>query len=125
MKTITTTMILVCVFLTSNSYSQIFIDDLNLNEQDVSIIGVEINRRYVSHVSLKIDYGQEQEKRSLGTFLPWMDISDKPNGERLIFHSKIHVINHLESNGWKLLDINSEARGESNARTTYYFRKKE
>ena len=120
MKAIKINLLLVFLFLACQSYSQIYIQDLNLNEvKDITYIEVYVNKSYFNNDEIyliNIDYGQNSSGSST--------ILDKPGGEIIDFRSKIHVINYFEKNGWRLTDINSESQDHSNAKTFYYFKKK-
>jgi len=137
MKALKSYLVVAGLFLSSFSYSQIYIqdinqlkEDINLNEiEDLTFIKVFISGRFREAYAGKtykiyIDYGQNLYDDSQWGSKYNVTFLNKSNGNIVDFNSTIHIINYFEKNGWSLFDINSEARGDAVAQTSYYFKKK-
>jgi len=130
MTTFRTFLLLVFILCTSKSYSQIYVQDVNINElEDVSLIEVFITGQFNKKVTkisyrINVDYGQAPTAVLYASDTHLATILDSPGGKNVNFNSKMHVLNYFENNGWELIFINSEGRNDRDAKTSFFFKKK-
>ena len=106
------------IFITSLVFSQVYVEDVNINELDIKycqLIGYRKNF-LGKKIIINVDYGQEF------TFLKLQLIKDK-DGNTIIFNSIIDALNFMEKNGWEYL--NNYAVPYGNSYIYYYLLQKE
>ena len=84
------------LFLTQLTYSQVFVEDVNINDLDieyVQLVGVNTSMFGVK-IKVYVDYGQEAK-------LMKADAIKDASGNTIKFHSMIHALNFMNENGWK------------------------
>ena len=84
------------LFLTQLTYSQVFVEDVNINDLDieyVQLVGVNTSMFGVK-IKVYVDYGQEAK-------LMKADAIKGASGNTMKFNSMIHALNFMNENGWK------------------------
>ncbi|MCF6306729.1 MAG: hypothetical protein L3J09_02115 [Flavobacteriaceae bacterium] len=84
------------MFITHLSYSQVFVQDVNINDLDieyVQLVGVNTSMFGVK-IKVFVDYGQEAK-------LMKADAIKNATGKTMKFNSMIHALNFMNDNGWK------------------------
>jgi len=103
-----TIIILAISILSFSASSQVYVNGININDTDTQYCSFEGGNGKVS-----LDYGQHN------IFLANDRLITDSSGKPLRFNSKIDVMNHLEKNGWQLLEIVSDT-----SRASFYFKKR-
>ena len=107
------------IFLTQFVFSQVIVDDTNINELDieyVQLIGINTSMFGVK-IKVYVDYGQEAKLMKADA------IKDK-NGNTIKFNSMIHALNFMEENGWKYINY-TESMFSNKLRYSYLLENKE
>ncbi len=89
-------LIIAISFFTHLSFSQVFVQDVNINELDieyVQLVGVNTSMFGVK-IKVYVDYGQEAK-------LMKADAIKDATGKTIKFNSMIHALNFMNENGWK------------------------
>jgi len=110
--------ILVMCFVVQFSYSQVFVEDVNINELDikyVQLVGVNTSMFGVKF-KVFVDYGQKAKMMKAD------GIKDS-KGETLKFNTMIDALNFMHSNGWKYINY-TEAVFSGKIRYVYLLEKK-
>lgn len=101
---------IILLFVTfSTVYSQVYVNNQNVNEMDLQYIAIEINTwntfQSEKNMFFLVDYGQENPFLSRKTsFLMESNKSD----QRKVFNSCIEVLNWFYKKGWKVLEYTPE-----------------
>lgn len=104
--------ILIAILMIIPAKAQVIVDDVNINELDITVCEMVAYVKFMSmksKVNLIIDYGQENGQYSGVT---------GPDGKPVTFNGAIDGINFMEKNGWKLDRVFSQA--ESGGSSTHY-----
>lgn len=114
---ITFTILAIFVSL-SNSFSQVMVGDVNINDRKINVIEVLVEGRFQSEsVTVSVDYGQGGKNKN-------QQIINPTSSKEMKFNSSADLINYLENNSWKHYDTQIITKG-SNVMFYYYFRKQE
>ncbi len=87
------------VFLTSFSFSQVYVNKININNLP-NVNFCEMNGFNLTG-KVSLDYGQKR------IFLKREYITDR-KGNALIFNSKMHLVNFMFKNGWELYKYSTD-----------------
>lgn len=107
------------MFLTQYTFSQVFVEDVNINELDieyVQLVGVNTSMFGVK-IKVFVDYGQEAK-------LMKADAIRDASGKTMKFNSMIHALNFMNENGWKYTNY-TETIVSSKLRYVYLLENKE
>ena len=110
---------LTIAFFTQTIFSQVFVEDQNINELDikyVQLIGVNTSMFGVK-IKVFVDYGQSAK------FMKADGIKDV-TGKVVKFNSMIHALNFMNQNGWSFVNY-TEAIFSGKLRYVYLLGKKE
>ncbi len=110
---------LAIVFSTQFVFSQVFVDDQNINELDikyVQLIGVNTSMFGVK-IKVFVDYGQKAK------FMKADGIKDA-TGTVIKFNSMIAALNFMNNNGWSFVNY-TEAMFSGKLRYVYLLEKRE
>jgi len=105
------------VLCTQLSYSQVFVEDQNINELDiryVQLVGVNTSM-FGKKMKIYVDYGQKAK-------FMIADGIKSTNGEKKRFNSMIDALNFMNKNGWKYVNY-TEAIYGSKLRYIYLLEK--
>ncbi|PHS63950.1 MAG: hypothetical protein COB12_08810 [Flavobacterium sp.] len=106
------------LFITQFSYSQVFVEDVDINELDIKyiqLIGVNTSMFGVKF-KVFVDYGQKAKMMKAD------GIKDS-EGETKKFNTMIDALNFMHSNGWKYINY-TEAEFSGKIRYVYLLEKK-
>ena len=101
----------VLLFLFSASYSQVFVDGVNINETDTKYCIVKN-----SSLGYYINYGQKKVKMKA-------EISDK-TGNLTDKFNILAVLNFMDKNGWELISSSESDTSDFSSHEKFIFRKK-
>jgi len=107
----------IVVFVTQLSYSQVFVEEQNINDLDikyVQLIGVNTSMFGVK-IKVFVDYGQKAKMMKA-------DGIKDAKGETMKFNSMIDALNFMYKNGWKYINY-TEAVFSGKIRYVYLLEK--
>ena len=108
------------------SYSQVFVGDVNINQdENIKIIEVLVAARLsAKSIIIFVDFGQKSNYRSgsLNNKSKDQRITDPKTQEEKLFVSSSALLNFMESNGWE--HYNSLFVNDSGGLFYYYFKRK-
>ena len=108
------------------SYSQVFVGDVNINQdENIKIIEVLVAARLsAKSINIFVDFGQKSNYRSgsLNNKSKDQRITDPKTQEEKLFVSSSALLNYMESNGWE--HYNSLFVNDSGGLFYYYFKRK-
>jgi len=108
------------------SYSQLFVGNVNINQdENIKIIEVLVAARLsVKSINIFVDFGQKSNYRSgsLNNKSKDQRITDPKTQEEKLFVSSSALLNYMESNGWE--HYNSLFVNDSGGLFYYYFKRK-
>ena len=116
------------VFLLTSlfSYSQVFVGNININQdENIKIIEVLVAARLsAKSINIFVDFGQKSNYRSgsLNNKSKDQRITDPKTQEEKLFVSSSALLNYMESNGWE--HYNSLFVNDSGGLFYYYFKRK-
>jgi hypothetical protein len=111
-------LILALLFIPKFANAQVYVKGVNLNDKkEVRICEILILENAVvnSNIYVSIDYGQERRE--------FNDRLTDASGEKLKFGSIVAAVNHMENNGWSMIDHSITQKGRGWI-YRYYFRRK-
>ncbi len=96
-----TTLALILFFIGNMTYSQVIVEDVNINEiENLAYCQVVASGNMFSNkVKINIDYGQHEKK-----FGKTNSSVKNKDGKAIKFNSVFDAINFMANNGWKLID---------------------
>lgn len=88
------------VFVSFNAYSQVSVDGVDVNKEDVEYITMTayLKPLTANKYGVVIDYGQQMK------FAQEVRITDK-DGKAVTFNGAVHALNFLNKNGWELVEV--------------------
>ena len=108
------------------SYSQVFVGNININQdENIKIIEVLVAARLsAKSINIFVDFGQKSNYRSgsLNNKSKDQRITDPKTQEEKLFVSSSALLNYMESNGWE--HYNSLFVNDSGGLFYYYFKRK-
>jgi len=108
------------------SYSQLFVGNVNINQdENIKIIEVLVAARLsVKSINIFVDFGQKSNYRSgsLNNKSKDQRITDPKTQEEKLFVSSSALLNYMETNGWE--HYNSLFVNDSGGLFYYYFKRK-
>jgi len=108
------------------SYGQVFVGDVNINQdENIKIIEVLVAARLsAKSINIFVDFGQKSNYRSgsLNNKSKDQRITDPKTQEEKLFVSSSALLNFMESNGWE--HYNSLFVNDSGGLFYYYFKRK-
>lgn len=112
-------LVLAVALFSKVSYSQVFVEDVNINDLDIKyiqLVGYNTSM-FGKKMEVMVDYGQKAK------FMKADGIKDS-NGEKIKFNSMIHALNFMKSNGWEFVNY-TEAQVGRKVRFLYLLKKKD
>ncbi len=106
----------IVALLSSVSYGQVIVEDVNVNELDIKYIEL-VGRGKAFSLKMKIivDYGQEFSFKSQAI--------RSASGEKAAFNSMIDALNFMDANGWEFVS-NYTVRTDTDVTVRYILRKR-
>lgn len=117
----------ILVFLSTLSFGQIFVGDVDINLVDsIKIVEVYVDRRaFKNIVHVYVDYGQKDNLNaiSIGNRSSYLLVLEPVTKRKKVFISTGGVLNFFERNGWEYINGFAE-NGPDIGGNYYHFRKR-
>ena len=111
--------VIFALFGTTQSFSQVMVNDVNINDLDIKYVRLLLeNTTFGAKVQVNVDYGQKPK------FMKAYRITDA-NGEKKQFNSIVDILNFMYANGWKYLNYTETLLGGGKLKCVYLLEKKE